>query len=102
MKAVQEQGPFRIVGSSVARRIAKTKESTFLLRGTAIFHSGANETVIRLNSIRIAAAALKISAGITGCSGKYSAIHSGFVLPVNDTNCAVDSNTQNVSNLLKS
>ena len=44
-------------GSSVARRIAKTKESVDLTSLGAIFHGGANETVIRLNSIRVAAAA---------------------------------------------
>ena len=46
------------VESSVARRIAKTKESVDLTSG-AIFHGGANETVIRLNSIRVAAAELR-------------------------------------------
>ena len=42
--------------SSVARRIARTKESTLVTSLEAIFHGGANETVIRLNSIRVAAA----------------------------------------------
>ena len=62
----REQGPFRMLGSSVVRRIAKTKESTFP-KHEAIFHSGANETVIRLNSIRY----VKTSAEtISGGKGK--------------------------------
>ena len=58
VRADWEQGLFRMHGggSSVAGRIAKTKESVDLTSLGAIFHGGANETVIRLNSIRVAAA----------------------------------------------